>query len=188
VGQIAGQNDIPWGVDRDAPAVRARVASAYVSAHTDLIRYLRVVVGKEVAEDVASQVWVEVVAGAASFRGDEAAFRRWVFATARRRGLDHRRRWWQRSVVLRPPGAYELDRPVFDAPMDEAEAAALARVRQLPAVQAEVVLLRVLGGFSAEEVAAITGRSPGSVRVIQHRALRRLARDLGRDAGHRPPV
>ena len=72
--------------------------------------------------------------------------------------------------------------------MDEDEAAALARVRQLPAVQAEVVLLRVLGGFSAEEVAEITGRSPGSVRVIQHRALRRLARDLGRDPGHRPPV
>ena len=152
------------------------------------MRYLRVVVGREVAEDVASQVWVEVVAGAAAFRGDEDAFRRWVFATARRRGLDHRRRWWQRSVVLRPPGAYDLDRPVFDPPVDDTEAAALARVRRLPAAQAEVVLLRVLGGFSAEEVAEITGRSAGSVRVIQHRALKRLARDLGRGPGGRPPL
>jgi RNA polymerase sigma-70 factor (ECF subfamily) len=168
--------------------VGARVASAYVSVHADLVRYLRVVVGREVAEDVASQVWVEVVAGAAGFRGDEAAFRRWVFATARRRGLDHRRRWWQRSVVLRPPGAYELDRPVTDPPVDDGEAAALAQVRQLPAAQAEVVLLRVLGGFSAEEVAEITGRSSGSVRVIQHRALRRLARDLAGDEGRHRPV
>lgn len=186
--RIGRRDDIPWGAGGDAPAVGARVASAYVSVHADLVRYLRVVVGREVAEDVASQVWVEVVAGAAGFRGDEAAFRRWVFATARRRGLDHRRRWWQRSVVLRPPGAYELDRPVTDPPVDDGEAAALAQVRQLPAAQAEVVLLRVLGGFSAEEVAEITGRSPGSVRVIQHRALQRLARDLAGDAGRRPPV
>ena len=186
--QIGGQDDIPWGAGVHASAVGARVASAYASVHADLVRYLGVVVGRDVAEDVASQVWVEVVAGAGAFRGDEAAFRRWVFATARRRALDHRRRWWQRSVVLRPPGAYDLDRPVFDPPMDEGETAALAHVRQLPPAQAEVVLLRVLGGFSADEVAAITGRSPGSVRVIQHRALLRLARDLGRSEGGRRPV
>ena len=91
-------------------------------------------------------------------------------------------------MVLRPPGAYELDRPVTDPPVDDGEAAALAQVRQLPAAQAEVVLLRVLGGFSAEEVAEITGRSPGSVRVIQHRALRRLARDLAGDEDRHRPV
>ena len=80
----------------------------------DVVRYLGAVVGRSVAEDVASQVWVEVVAGAGAFRGDSAAFRRWVLTTARRRALDHRRRWWQRSVVLRPPGAFELDQPFVD--------------------------------------------------------------------------
>ncbi len=173
-------DEIPWGAD--AATVSARITSAYVSVHDDLVRYLRAVVGREVAEDVASQVWVEVVAGADAFRGDAAAFRRWVFATARRRALDHRRRWWQRSVVLRPPGAYELDQPCVDRPGDD-DAAAVARIMELPAAQAEVVLLRVLGGFSAEEVAQITGRTPGSVRVIQHRALRGLARELRRGTG-----
>jgi DNA-directed RNA polymerase specialized sigma24 family protein len=33
----------------------------------------------------------------------------------------------------------------------------------------------VVGGLPVEEVAAITGRRPGTVRVLQHRALRRLA-------------
>jgi RNA polymerase sigma-70 factor, ECF subfamily len=51
-----------------------------------------------------------------------------------------------------------------------------------------VVLLRVLGGYSAEEVAELTGRTPGSVRVIQHRALRRLARDMADDAGREGEV
>jgi RNA polymerase sigma-70 factor, ECF subfamily len=180
--QIERRDDIPWGVKHEPAAVGARVAEAFEGIQADLIRYLRAVVGGDVAEDVASQVWVEVVAGAPSFRGDTAAFRRWVFATARRRGLDHRRRWWQRAVVLRPPGAYELDRTVADEPLGDEEAVAVARIRRLPATQAEVVLLRVLCGFSADEVAEITGRSPGSVRVVQHRALRRLASELGRDA------
>ena len=162
--------------------VAARLAEAFIDVQADLTRYLGAVVGWDAAEDVASQVWVEVVAGAETFRGDESAFRRWVFTTARRRGLDHRRRWWQRSVVLRPPGAYELERSVVDEPAGNDEAAAVARIRRLPAAQAEVVLLRVLVGFSTEEVAAITGRTTGSVRVIQHRALRRLALELGREA------
>jgi RNA polymerase sigma-70 factor (ECF subfamily) len=176
-----------WASDGGA-SVDARVAEAYASVHGDVVRYLGAVVGRGVAEDVASQVWVEVVAGAGSFRGDTDAFRRWVLTTARRRALDHRRRWWQRSVVLRPPGAFELDRPAIDPELGEDVAAAVARIKRLPAPQAEVILLRVLGGFSAEEVAELTGRSPGSVRVIQHRALRRLAREMADEAGREGEV
>jgi RNA polymerase sigma-70 factor, ECF subfamily len=183
VTEIHEHDETPWGADRDQGRVAARIAEAFVSVQADLVRYLRAVVGLEVAEDVASQVWVEVVAAAPSFRGDQAAFRRWVFATARRRGLDHRRRWWQRSVVLRPPGAHELDRATVDRDALAGDAEAIERIRRLPPAQAEIVLLRVLGGFSADEVAAITGRSAGSVRVMQHRALRSLARDLHRNPG-----
>ena len=46
--------------------------------------------------------------------------------------------------------------------------------------QAEIVLLRVVGGLPMEDVAAITGRRPGTVRVLQHRALKRLADRLER--------
>ena len=180
--QIGLPDETRWGSAGSA-SVDARVADAYPAVNRDVIRYLGAVLGRGVAEDVASQVWVEVVAGAAAFRGDEAAFRRWVLATARRRALDHRRRWWQRSVVLRPPGAFELDRPVVDDDAGTDARAAVARIKRLPAPQAEVVLLRVLGGYSAEEVAELTGRTPGAVRVIQHRALRRLARELEREGG-----
>jgi RNA polymerase sigma-70 factor (ECF subfamily) len=177
-----GFTDEPRWASEGGASVDARVAEAYASVHADVVRYLGAVVGRGVAEDVASQVWVEVVAGAGAFRGDGAAFRRWVLATARRRALDHRRRWWQRSVVLRPPGAFELDRPVHDEDTGDDVARAVARIKRLPGPQAEVVLLRVLGGYSAEEVAELTGRTPGSVRVIQHRALRRLAKELDKDA------
>lgn len=45
-----------------------------------------------------------------------------------------------------------------------------------------MVLLRVVAGLSVDQVAAIVGKSPGAVRVIQHRALRRLAAALASEA------
>ena len=59
--------------------------------------------------------------------------------------------------------------------------AAIARIAALPPDQAEVVLLRVLGGLSVQEVAAIVGKRPGTARVLQHRALKRLAREVRRE-------
>jgi len=58
---------------------------------------------------------------------------------------------------------------------------ALERLRALPPEQAEVVLLRIVGGFTVEEVARLLGRRPGTIRVIQHRALRRLARAFSQE-------
>jgi RNA polymerase sigma-70 factor (ECF subfamily) len=36
------------------------------------------------------------------------------------------------------------------------------------------LFLRIVDGYSSEEVAEMTGRTPGAVRVSQHRALYRL--------------
>jgi DNA-directed RNA polymerase specialized sigma24 family protein len=41
-----------------------------------------------------------------------------------------------------------------------------------------VVLLRLLGGLDVEQVAAITGKRPGTIRVLQHRAVKKLAQEL----------
>jgi RNA polymerase sigma-70 factor (ECF subfamily) len=43
-------------------------------------------------------------------------------------------------------------------------------------------MLRVVAGLDVAEVAAIMGKRPGAVRVLSHRALRRLAERLGQDA------
>ena len=52
---------------------------------------------------------------------------------------------------------------------------ALRLVASLPPDQAELVALRVIAGLDVAAVAAITGRSPGAVRVGVHRALRVLS-------------
>lgn len=173
---------------REQAPLAELIDAGFSSLHADLVRYLRAVAGPDVAEDVASQVWVEVVNRGSAFRGDEAALRRLVFATARRRALDQHRRWWRRAVTLYPPGDRALDRAAPDDPGQVDRDRAVARIAQLPRPQAEVVLLRILAGFSAEDVAEMTGRSPGAVRVLQHRALRRLADDLRRGPDPPDPV
>ena len=48
-------------------------------------------------------------------------------------------------------------------------------VGHLPKEQAEVVLLRLLGGLEVEQVARILNKKPGTIRVLQHRAIKKLA-------------
>ena len=54
--------------------------------------------------------------------------------------------------------------------------AALARI---PADRRQVILLRFVDGLSAREIGAVLDRSEGAARVLLHRALRDLARELG---------
>ena len=55
---------------------------------------------------------------------------------------------------------------------------ALRHLSGLAPTQAEVVFLRVLAGLDVDDVAAILGKTPGAVRVLQHRALQRLREKL----------
>src|SRR5215207_3538673 len=79
------------------------------------------------------------------------------------------------DALAERPGPEDTEAAVLAE--DETEAA-LARIAALPPVQAEVVLLRVLAGFEVADVAEIVGKKPGAVRVLQHRALQRLAEQL----------
>lgn len=149
-----------------------------------LLRYLRAQAVAE-ADDIASETWLDAARNLARFEGDEDAFRGWLFTIARRRLTDHRRRAGRR------PSTPSSDQALLDGATPSAEAEALegalgddaARriVAALPPGQAEIVLLRVVAALSVEQVAAITGRKPGAVRVMQHRALARLARDFSTD-------
>jgi RNA polymerase sigma-70 factor (ECF subfamily) len=56
--------------------------------------------------------------------------------------------------------------------------AALAFIATLPRDQAEIVILRVVVGLDAVQVARIVDKSPGAVRIAAHRGLRTLTSRL----------
>jgi len=156
------------------------ITALYREFGPGLLRYLRAQAPAE-AEDLASEVWMNVAAGLGRFDGDETAFRCWLFTIARRRLIDFRRREQRRGTMLsalEPIGASDGVDPEAQALIATESEAALARIASLPPDQAEVVLLRVVAGLDVEEVASILGKKAGAVRVLQHRALKRLAARL----------
>jgi len=151
--------------------------------HPALVRYLHArVPGEE--EDLASDVWLELAHCLPRYEGDLEGFTKLAFTIARRRAIDHGRKRARRRTD--PVDNTDIPSPVDEAGPELAvveRAAAMEAVERirslLPAEQAEVVLLRIVGGLSVPEVAEILGRRPGAISVLQHRALRRLAARLG---------
>ena len=161
------------------------VSILYRSLQPRLLRFLRARAPQD-AEDIASQAWLEIARALPRFEGGEDDFRALVFTVARRRLSNHRRAARRRPVVSVGDEALAGiagGRAAEDEALAQLSGDEAARLITdlLPPEQAEIVLLRVVGGLSANEVAALLGRRPGTVRVLQHRALRRLAKKLGDD-------
>ena len=151
-------------------------------ANPALLRYLRVL-APENAEDIAAETWMHVIRGLPRFVGDESAWRAWLFTTARRRLIDQAR--LHKRHPAEPlddigPGEMPSAPDAAQVAMDNiATESALALVARLPSQQAEVIMLRVVAGLDTEAVATLLGKSPGNVRVIAHRALKKLESLLG---------
>ena len=173
---VLGDDFAPM-LDRAQSGDESAFAVLWRDLNPALLRYLTVT--GEPADDVAAETWTSVVKGLVRFSGDETAWRAWVFTTARRRAVDagrkrdrrvgHERSWqpWP-AFGSHAPDPADLVEQRLDTD------AALALVAQLSPLQAEVVMLRVVVGLPAEEVAHVVGRSSGAVRVAHHRGLARL--------------
>ncbi|MEM7288648.1 MAG: sigma-70 family RNA polymerase sigma factor [Actinomycetota bacterium] len=127
------------------------------------------------AEDVGADVMERVAENIGGFHGDEPAFRSWVFTIAHHRIVDQLRRQRPTAPIESVAGVLTgREDPEATVLADLGAVRALALLDELPPDHRDVVLLRVIAGFDVGEVAGILGRRPGTVRVQQHRAFRRL--------------
>lgn len=141
----------------------------------------------QVAEDLASDIWLSVATRLPTFEGDERAWWGYLFTIARGQVAGHWRQANRRRTDPVEPatfwdraGASDVENEGIEA-IRRSEAVALI-VDSLSKDQAEVVLLRVVAGLDVDQVARILGKKPGTVRVLQHRAVKRLAARLPRMA------
>jgi RNA polymerase sigma-70 factor (ECF subfamily) len=151
----------------------------YRAVHPTLLRYLEVMVGRDDAEDVASETWAQASRDLGRFQGGGDGFRAWVTTIGRHRALDLLRQRSRRPHVV--ADLTEVD-PVDPSDHDDRVAdvlgtrAALALLRELPQDQAEAVMLRVVMGLDAKSAGRVLGKRPGAVRSAAQRGLRNLAR------------
>ncbi|CAN5566425.1 RNA polymerase sigma factor RpoE [soil metagenome] len=147
------------------------------------------------AEDATERTFLAALANLPRFReqarADEpdgaSTFRIWLFRIARnviaeRRRAQRRRPEAPLEAALNVPDPLDVERSAVAR--DEA-AVAWRAVDRLDGDRRRVVVLRFVHEMSTAEIAGILGRSDGAVRVLLHRALRSVARDLRRDDPHR---
>ena len=163
-------------------AARAGAEWAWARIYEDLAPplagYLRAH-GAADPEDLVGEVFLQVVRGLDRFSGPEPAFRAWVFTIAHRRLIDDLRRRSRRPVV---PVELETLTAAAGEGGDVTEEAlngidtarVQAAIAELPPDQRAVLLLRIIGDLTIEQIAEAVGKRPGAVKALQRRALKRL--------------
>ena len=174
----AAQAGAPWAFEqlyRDlSPSV-----TAYLRLH-----------GAAEPDDLASETFIGVFTGLAGFSGDEDGLRGWVFTIAHRRLLDDWRRRSRRPQLADDPGdlGAHVGGDVEDDVFVRIGAEDVERLcGTLPADQRSVLLLRILGDLTVEQVAQVMDRSVASVKALQRRGLRTLRDRLEAPSGKTSP-
>jgi RNA polymerase sigma-70 factor (ECF subfamily) len=189
-------------LDRDRPLVEAaqrdpaRFEALYRKYLAQVYSYAYYELGHHHdAEDATERTFVAALTNLHRFEerarpedGDGAStFRVWLFRIARNVVANRRRtvaRHPTTPLAAAADAADSLDLEAGVVIRDEA-ARAWRAVGRLPSDRRRALILRFVEEMSTAEIAGILGRSEAAVRVLIHRALRTVARDLrpGRPGG-----
>ena len=164
---------------RAAPAAAA-LGSAFQENAAALYRFIYAKVGnRAAAEDLTGDVFLKATRWLAEDRSADS-IRSWLYTTARSAIADY----WHDQSHLRSVPLEDLDAVLFcgtDGPEEvrRTRERALRILAALPEREGEVLRLRFLHGYTAAEIGRVLGLTPGNVRILQMRALRRAAREPG---------
>ena len=158
----------------------AAFAALYDAFAPRVFRFFRFrVASAELAEDLTQRVFVKMIEQLPKYESRGIPFAAWVFRVARNAWIDEER-------TARPAVPLDDLAETAAAAEEPHEIAAAAiesemvrsAIAALPSDQREVIACRFFAGLSCRETAVQMGRSEGSVRVIQHRALAALRQRL----------
>lgn len=137
------------------------------------------------AEDVTERVFLSAFEALPAFeeRGEAgSSFRVWLLRIARNAISNHRRTLARRreDPIALAEGLPAGSEPAVIAIRNEEHARAWRALAGLRNDRRRVVILRVVEELSIPDIAAVMERSEGAIRVLLHRALRDMARELAR--------
>jgi RNA polymerase sigma-70 factor (ECF subfamily) len=157
------------------------IGAVYDRYFPDVYRYARYRLNDEqVAEDIASDVFVRLLEASQNGRGPQTNLKAWLLSTASHIIADHLRQAYRRPMEELPENLLDLS----SAPHAEYERRQQTRdfqeaYAQLTPEQQNVLALRFGQGCSLEETASVLKKNVNAVKALQFRALSALQRNIG---------
>jgi RNA polymerase sigma-70 factor (ECF subfamily) len=175
---------ISRAVKRDPEAF----AQLYVRFYDQVLRRVSTIVRDRYdAEDVTSEAFLRAWNAIPRFEVRDVSILAWFCTIAERLAVKHVK--GRRPSIAVDDMLLDLS-PEGDPVRCLEREADIATVRsaleQLPMMQREIVSRRFLHDLSYDELGVATGKSVGTIRVIQHRALKALRTIVSANAGRQP--
>lgn len=149
-----------------------------------LFRYIKLKVGghQATAEDLLQEVFVKSWQALSKFDETEGNFNAWMYCIATNAVRDHFRKVYRRPQTVELLDTTEVSSEDMPGEIltrqQEIERVKEALV-DLPPQYQQVIELRFIQDFTVQETAEILGKNNLSVRVLQHRALKKLQQLIG---------
>ncbi|MCS7251391.1 MAG: sigma-70 family RNA polymerase sigma factor [Anaerolineae bacterium] len=134
----------------------------------------------EEAEDLTSRVFLQALQHLPRFQERGLPFAAWLFRIAHNLVANwHRDRRRHPTIGLSENG-HDRDSAHIEATLEhrEKQEQLLKAIRRLPPDRQQLLILKFVEGLPNAEIARIMGRTEGAIRVLYHRTLEALRREL----------
>ena len=131
------------------------------------------------AEDLTSEVFLKLLQVLNTPRAPRDRLQGWLYRVAHNLAID----WFRQESKGAPLSLDEGlvagdDSPAMVVEKRQAQQRLREAIRQLTPDQQQVILLRFGEGFKIAEVSRLMDKSEGAVKILQHRAVKRLRKLL----------
>jgi len=163
------------------------IGELYDRYHDQVFRYIwSRVSDQHLAEDLTGDVFIRMVTNLPRYRPTGAPFRAWIMSIARNLVIDHHRKASshnQLPIEVAENLKVDKENPAeiveSQIVIDEVQLA----LQELKPIKQDILILRFIVGLSLREVATAVGKTVGSVKVTQYRALQELRTILESESG-----
>ena len=177
VGALARERDHPRVERDDDLALAARTdpdafGLLYERHRLAVFRYLRARTSSDDdAGELTAVVFERALAAIRRYQPAGGGFVAWLIRIARNAATDMHRRTRPVPIASDLVDNGAQDGPEADVLADEARAALLSAVRELPPIQRDAIVMRYAAGLTARDIGAVLGKSDQATQKLLTRAV-----------------
>jgi RNA polymerase sigma-70 factor (ECF subfamily) len=144
----------------------------------NIYRFIYFKVNSAEVEDLTEIVFIKVWENRKKFNPEKSSFSSWIYTIARNTVIDHYR--VNKTTEELPINLKDDEKrnPKMIAEEKFVSTQVRSAIEKLPENYRDLVLLRFIQDFSYSEIAEIMGKSEGSIRIMQFRAIKELKKYL----------